>query len=333
MMGEPRGENAGAPSRYWPPHGSPGDAVAVTTSCARCDQPWRIHRDLSGYRLRCVCGGWVRVPFPEAVVRSARAVVVAAAHVAPARRGLSFEALPERALPALDSTDRRPRRPDPQLVPDLIGPTAREIDHGILELAAIAIAFFAPPLVVLFALGPRALESWLPVTSLVGGVLVLLVGLASGGFGFEGLRRARSKHLVESIVAGGAAVGLAIGWKTVLAGAGAEFPELLRPLVETLGTPLALFAIALCPAVFEEIAFRGIVQGRLITLLGTRTGVLLTATAFTLAHGVSATSPLHFILGLYLGTLRLRSGSLVPGMLFHGLYNGTVLLLEALLVR
>ena len=93
-MDEPRGENAGAQSRHWPPHDPPDDSVSVKTACARCDQPWRIHRDLSGYRMRCVCGGWVRVPYPELVLRSARAA---------AELRATSEALPRSEAP-------RPRR-------------------------------------------------------------------------------------------------------------------------------------------------------------------------------------------------------------------------------
>ena len=85
--------------------------------------------------------------------------------------------------------------------------------------------------------------------------------------------------------------------------------------------------IALCPAIFEELAFRGLLQGRLRALFGGHAGLVLTGVAFALAHGASLATPIHFSLGLYLGTLRERTGSLLPGMLFHALYNGGVVTL------
>ena len=48
---------------------------------------------------------------------------------------------------------------------------------------------------------------------------------------------------------------------------------------------------------------------------------------FALAHGVTLAFPIHLALGLYLGSLRARSGSLLPGMLFHMLYNTAVVCL------
>ena len=66
-------------------------------------------------------------------------------------------------------------------------------------------------------------------------------------------------------------------------------------------------------------------QGRLQALLGRREALLLTAILFTLVHLSPVVFPLHFGLGMYLGWLRLRSGSLLPGMLLHFTYNGLVI--------
>ena len=65
-------------------------------------------------------------------------------------------------------------------------------------------------------------------------------------------------------------------------------------------------------------------QGRLIALYGRNLGLFVTATAFALVHGQPAVLPIHLSLGLYLGWLRERSNSLLPGMLMHFLYNGTL---------
>ncbi len=186
------------------------------------------------------------------------------------------------------------------------------------------IAFIAPGSAFALLAGLDVYIQWLPVVSLVSGVLVLLVGIASGQFGFEALRGARTRYFVEAVAAAGIGLGLAFGWTAFAAEAGIDMTSGLISIVESLGLPLALFAIALCPAVFEELAFRGIIQGRMIRLLGAGTGIPLTAVLFMFAHGVSAASPIHLLLGMQLGFLRQRSGSLYPGMILHGLYNGVL---------
>jgi membrane protease YdiL (CAAX protease family) len=318
----------------------------VATDCARCDQPWRIHADLSGYRLRCVCGGWVRVPYPTAVVLSARAAAersgsAPAAPGAPSRprhttggawaegaevaavAGTRAASPPERPSRDRSSDPTRPAPGDPLPHRE----ARRAIDRTIIELALLAFALIAPPTAAFLAFGADGLVRWLPVTSLAGGVLVLVIALASGAFGLDGLRGARPRHFIESILGAAGAVAIAVGLLALLERSVTGADDFLGTLVGTLGVPIALFVVALCPAVFEEIAFRGVVQGRLIALLGTRSGVIVAAMAFALAHGLGVVTPLHFLLGAYLGSLRLRSGSLIPGMLFHALYNGTLVLL------
>ena len=44
---------------------------------------------------------------------------------------------------------------------------------------------------------------------------------------------------------------------------------------------------------------------------------------------VTIAFPIHFLLGLYLCWLRVQSGSLLPGMLFHMLYNGALVCMFA----
>jgi membrane protease YdiL (CAAX protease family) len=82
------------------------------------------------------------------------------------------------------------------------------------------------------------------------------------------------------------------------------------------------------PAVLEEVMFRGMLQGRLLALMGLRTGMLTTAAAFAVCHGGTLALPIHFGLGLYLGWLRQRSGSVLPGMLAHFSYNAMIVLLK-----
>lgn len=89
---------------------------------------------------------------------------------------------------------------------------------------------------------------------------------------------------------------------------------------------LALYALA--PAVLEEIAFRGIIFSRLSLVLGEREGWLVQAAFFSIMHLSPVIFPTHFAMGLIFGWLRMRTGSLIPGMILHALWNGVNILLE-----
>jgi membrane protease YdiL (CAAX protease family) len=89
---------------------------------------------------------------------------------------------------------------------------------------------------------------------------------------------------------------------------------------------LALYSLA--PAVFEEIAFRGVIFGRLRAVLGDREGWLVQAALFSVLHLSPVIFPTHFAMGLIFGWLRMRTGSLIPGMILHATWNATIIVLE-----
>jgi membrane protease YdiL (CAAX protease family) len=93
----------------------------------------------------------------------------------------------------------------------------------------------------------------------------------------------------------------------------------------------AVVLIVVCPAVIEELAFRGFLLERLEPLIGRRDALLLQATLFAIMHQSLGVLPSHFWVGLVLGVLRVRTGSLVPGMCVHGAWNLLVLVGEGLL--
>jgi len=89
---------------------------------------------------------------------------------------------------------------------------------------------------------------------------------------------------------------------------------------------LALYSVA--PAVCEEIAFRGIIFDRLTRVLGEREGWLVQAALFSVLHLSPVIFPTHFVMGLIFGWLRLRTRSLIPGMILHAAWNAANILLE-----
>jgi membrane protease YdiL (CAAX protease family) len=87
--------------------------------------------------------------------------------------------------------------------------------------------------------------------------------------------------------------------------------------------PFVLF-IALPPGIFEELLYRGYIQRRLLQRWRPGWAILVTSTLFALAHVQPHAMVVSFVLGLWLGFVAWRSGSVFPGMMCHAFVNGLV---------
>ena len=96
-----------------------------------------------------------------------------------------------------------------------------------------------------------------------------------------------------------------------------------------IGTWQALLVFAWLPAVCEELTFRGFILTGLQRRFRPRTAVLLSSFLFSLLQMNVFQFVPTFLLGVVLGYLTTRCGSILPSMLFHLLYN-TLLLGSAL---
>ncbi|MBQ2266371.1 MAG: CPBP family intramembrane metalloprotease [Clostridia bacterium] len=86
-----------------------------------------------------------------------------------------------------------------------------------------------------------------------------------------------------------------------------------------LGITLSILATAVVPALVEEFACRGIVLGSL-RKYGEGFAVLTTAIMFGLIHGNFQQIPFAFMVGLILGFVTVKTGSIWPAILIH-FYN------------
>ncbi len=103
----------------------------------------------------------------------------------------------------------------------------------------------------------------------------------------------------------------------------AAFEMMLKENAPTLG--MALLLLAVVPAICEEFAFRGFILSGMQHGHSTRSAILLSALLFGFLHVLMSIFQQLFnatLLGLVLGLLAIRSGSLLPGILFHALNNG-----------
>ena len=84
----------------------------------------------------------------------------------------------------------------------------------------------------------------------------------------------------------------------------------------------AIFVLlCLIPGITEEIAFRGLIQHWLHTVLKPWRAILLTSALFTALHLSALIAPYIFLLGLLLGWVKWKSRSLYPSMLMHIAHN------------
>ena len=86
--------------------------------------------------------------------------------------------------------------------------------------------------------------------------------------------------------------------------------------------------LAIIPAVFEELFFRGFLFSALINKTTVRRAILISAVLFGVFHVVvtSALALERFVpstcMGIVLGWVCWRTGSIFPGMLLHACHNG-----------
>ncbi len=84
--------------------------------------------------------------------------------------------------------------------------------------------------------------------------------------------------------------------------------------------PLVL-VLAIVPAVFEELAFRGFILSGFRHLGHKWRAIVLASLLFGLTHGILQQSLIASLLGVVLGYLAVQSGSILPCMVFHAVHN------------
>jgi sodium transport system permease protein len=108
-------------------------------------------------------------------------------------------------------------------------------------------------------------------------------------------------------------------------------PKSVVDLLSALGDPgiplwLLILAMAAAPAICEETAFRGFILSGFLRSARPGIAIVLTSIAFGVMHMIPQQVFNATLLGLILGLFAVRSGSLLPAMVFHFLYNATEVL-------
>ena len=122
---------------------------------------------------------------------------------------------------------------------------------------------------------------------------------------------------------------------------GIDLPEEQKQLLtRMMSTPWGYFVVGLAVPLAEEMVFRGALLRTLLNVfdlqhsplggLGAFIAIALSALVFAAVHGNLAQGLHAFLIGLLLGWLYWRSGSIVPGLVFHWVNNTVAYVLERL---
>lgn len=89
-----------------------------------------------------------------------------------------------------------------------------------------------------------------------------------------------------------------------------------------------LLTLAVTPAIIEELCFRGFLFSAILRVMSPTRTILLTSFLFGLFHVLTGNALLverfipTFLLGMILGVIAYRTGSVIPGMAMHFVHNG-----------
>ncbi len=105
----------------------------------------------------------------------------------------------------------------------------------------------------------------------------------------------------------------------------AEQQEVITMFEDASDTSLALlaFSVAILTPFAEELLFRGFILGMLLKRYSDTQSVVISSLIFAIAH-----EPIAMVLafggGLLYGWVRVRTGSILPGMIAHAIWNGFI---------
>lgn len=91
---------------------------------------------------------------------------------------------------------------------------------------------------------------------------------------------------------------------------------------------ITLFCIGVLPALVEEFAFRGVILGTMRKYMSDGASIFLSAMLFALLHGNLVQIPFAFGVGLVLGYAAVYTGSMIPGVVIHGINNAMSVVLS-----
>lgn len=102
------------------------------------------------------------------------------------------------------------------------------------------------------------------------------------------------------------------------------FEQMIQMLLSEVPSWLFFACLALLPPVCEEILCRGFLLSAFRSRFGVKGAIVISAALFGALHLDLYRFPATFVAGLFLGYVRVRTGTLLGSILFHVVWNGTI---------
>ncbi|PWJ42883.1 CPBP family glutamic-type intramembrane protease [Sediminitomix flava] len=99
-------------------------------------------------------------------------------------------------------------------------------------------------------------------------------------------------------------------------------PELMTDFFEKESLIVLLLVIAVTPAIFEELAFRGFIYKGILQSFGPKVAIVISALMFAFFHGNLFQLPATILIGLVTGYMIWKTRSLYLTVLYHFIHNG-----------
>ena len=109
--------------------------------------------------------------------------------------------------------------------------------------------------------------------------------------------------------------------RAVIAWTGIDKGTYLDSFTDNGGWPMAILLVCVFPGIFEELAFRGVIYESMRSALGLREVIVVSGLMFMILHLSPLSFPHLAVIGIALGIVRHRSGSLYPCMVAHFTHN------------
>lgn len=109
-----------------------------------------------------------------------------------------------------------------------------------------------------------------------------------------------------------------------------EVLEAVQQVIVSAPLGQVLLLLAVMPAVFEELAFRGFILSGFRHLGHKWRAIFYSALLFGVSHLILQQSIIAFLVGVLIGYLAVQSGSILPGIAFHMIHNGLTLTMARL---
>lgn len=124
---------------------------------------------------------------------------------------------------------------------------------------------------------------------------------------------------------------LVIGMSFIGVGTENSKTESLQSQMTLLNFTIGFVSAAIISPIYEEIFYRGFLYRFFSSRYGVLSGMLISSLIFTVVHiPTFNTLPVNFVSGLIFSWVYHKTGSIIPSILIHGIFNGIAVILTAI---